>query len=173
MFLFRGNLGRLAYLGYMLLAVACGILVCLALLVVEFILALISEATTFDPRLSAYVSIVVAMTTIAWISLSVTTARIRNAGYPPLPFVGGYMILILLDFFVITQLTDLRFFYPFQDYTPIGGLSSIAFYLIAFCWPPKNEPEKPDLPALPAATAPAAATPRPSRVTFGRRAPSR
>jgi uncharacterized membrane protein YhaH (DUF805 family) len=145
LFGFQGRLGRLPYLGWSAAAMFLLIAVAAFFLVVGIGLAGATSPDGAGPKilggLMALTSLVVGM----WTSLALSAKRIRDTGFAPLPVIIGFLLLTLVDALILTRLTGVRFFWPFAQYTPLGGLAAIAGMVFLLCWPsaPARLPDAP------------------------------
>jgi uncharacterized membrane protein YhaH (DUF805 family) len=133
LFEFRGHLGRLAYLGWTIAAIGLVAVASVAAAVLSVPLMMV-----FAPlRLLVVLPVVIFS---VWCSLALMTRRIRDTGLPPLPVIGAVVFVQLADVLVITGLTDMRFFPPFQQSTPLGGFVTVVFGIFLLLWPSEDLP---------------------------------
>jgi uncharacterized membrane protein YhaH (DUF805 family) len=140
LFSFRGRLSRLAYLGW-----SCAAMALTAAIGVAFILLGAMSAHRFSASgrgPAALGTLMAATMTIAagWSGLALAARRIRDAGYEPLVVIAIFLGLAALDSLVITRLTDIRFFRPFDNQTPFGGILCTTYFLLLTLWPSVSDP---------------------------------
>jgi uncharacterized membrane protein YhaH (DUF805 family) len=71
----------------------------------------------------------------AWINCALQAKRIRDIGIPPMLVMVTVTAIIIVDAAVLTQLTEMRFFWPFHQNTPLGGLINAAYLAMLLFWP--------------------------------------
>jgi uncharacterized membrane protein YhaH (DUF805 family) len=144
LFGFQGRLARLAFLGWNLAAMALVAAIALAYLALgtglSGLLSGIRGAPTF---FGAATGLTCAAAGI-WMTLALTTKRVRDIGLAPLPLVVAATAVLMVDHYSLTRLTELRFFPPFANYTPLGGLLAFTWLVLLICWPGKTMPESDD-----------------------------
>jgi uncharacterized membrane protein YhaH (DUF805 family) len=135
LFDFRGRLSRRAYLGWSLVAIALTTALAVALLMLGAILAVLHVDPKAGPRVLGIAMAVVTTLVALWTSLALAARRIRDIGQNPLAILGLYVGIVLLDGQILTRLTEVRFFWPFDAQTPVGALAGIALLLVLLLWP--------------------------------------
>jgi uncharacterized membrane protein YhaH (DUF805 family) len=143
LFGFQGRLGRLPYLGWSVAAMFLLIAVVAFFLIVGIGLAGATSAYGAGPKILGGLMALTSMVVGAWTTLALSAKRIRDTGFAPLPVIIGFVLLSLVDALILTRLTGVRFFWPFAQYTPLGGLAGIAGTVFLFCWPsaPARSPD--------------------------------
>jgi uncharacterized membrane protein YhaH (DUF805 family) len=78
-----------------------------------------------------------------WITCCLQAKRLRDIGLPPLPVIAALTVISLVDMFVLTGLTSLRFVWPFLWNTPIGGSINAVYYVALMFWPSAEASSEP------------------------------
>lgn len=76
--------------------------------------------------------------------------------------IGIWVTLGILDAAIFARLTDLRFFWPFDQQTPIAGLVSVAAMVFMFFWPSQTDEDSGSSGSVPAQADPVPVRPNPS-----------
>ena len=134
LFGFRGHLGRLAFLGWNLAGMALVGAITVAFLVLGAGLAVVG-VPSWGATILGLVMALTAGGAGIWMSLALLGKRVRDTGLAPLLLVVGTIILLAVDQAVLTRFTDLRFFSPFAQHTPLGGLLATGSIIFVVCWP--------------------------------------
>jgi uncharacterized membrane protein YhaH (DUF805 family) len=132
---FRGQLGRLAFLGWMAVATILVLVVSMLFLAAGAVLAGILPADGGAPRVLGMSMAVAAFVIGVWSTLALHAKRLRDMGFGPLKWMIGVTALMAADQWLLTQVTDLRFFPPLSQYTPLGGLVGAAYLMMLLLWP--------------------------------------
>jgi uncharacterized membrane protein YhaH (DUF805 family)/TPR repeat protein len=140
LFGFRGRLGRLAFLGWNLVA-----LVLVATLAVAFLILGVgfSGIHSLASGARAILGVLIAVTAGGigiWTALALTAKRLRDTGLAPLPVIVGAAVLFTFDYFILTRFTGVRFFSPFAGHTLPGGLLATGWVVFLICWPGASGP---------------------------------
>jgi uncharacterized membrane protein YhaH (DUF805 family)/TPR repeat protein len=136
LFGFQGRLQRLAFLGWNL----AGMILVGAIAVGFLILgAVFSQAGGAATVLGVLMALSCGGTGI-WMTLALTAKRIRDIGLAPLPVMIAAIVLLTFDYYFLTGLTGVRFFSPFGQYTPLGGLFAAGSMVLLICWPSATGP---------------------------------
>ena len=152
MFSFNGRLGRLAFIGWTLAATFLVFVITFSFLLFGSVLAGFFSAEGNGPYLLGTAMAFVALIIGLWTTLALQAQRIQDIGLRPLTWMLVVSIIMVSDQAFLTPLTDLRFFPPLAQYTPLGGFAATAYMIVLLCWPGVTE----------ATTEPEAAPPRQS-----------
>ena len=134
-FVFNGKLGRVAFLGWMLAATLLVFTITFVFLMLGGVLAGFLSAYGSGPYILGTAMALTALVIGIWSALALQTKRIRDMGYRPLTWMLVVSIVMMIDQWALTPLTDVRFFPPFAQYTPLGGLTAAAYLILLMCWP--------------------------------------
>lgn len=141
LFFFSGRMGRLAYLGWNVVA--------LVLMAVGAFATGIFGAFSLGPGGAGSAGFVAMMVPVfvfaVWISVALMVKRLRDMGFAPWIWTVGFVVVIVVDQFLLSHYIRARFIPPFQDQTPIGGFVLTAFTILLLLWPPADDAE--ELPA--------------------------
>lgn len=162
MFSFNGRLGRLAFIGWTLAATFLVFVITFSFLLFGILLAGFFSAEGNGPYLLGTAMAFVALIVGLWTTLALQAKRIQDIGLRPLTWMLLVSIIMVSDQAFLTPLTDLRFFPPLAQYTPLGGLAAAAYMIVLLCWPgvaeattePEAAAEPERRPARPAISAP-------------------
>ena len=136
---FRGQLGRLAFLGWTGAATILVFVVTMVFLAAGGVLAGILPADGGGPRILGLSMAVAAFVIGIWSTLALQAKRLRDIGLGPLKWMIGVTALLMVDQWALTHVTDLRFFPPLSHYTPLGGLICVAYMIVLLLWPSAEE----------------------------------
>lgn len=140
LFGFQGRLGRLAFLGWNLAAMALVAAIAVAFLILGAGLSQVLSPASGGPQILGVMTAVTAGGVGIWTALALTAKRVRDTGLAPLPWIAGAIILLTLDQTILTRFTELRFFAPFAGHTPLGGLLATGWFAFLVCWPDDASP---------------------------------
>jgi uncharacterized membrane protein YhaH (DUF805 family) len=158
-FSFRGRLGRVAFLGWMAAATALVFVIAFLFLALGGVLAGTFSADGAGPHMLGMVMGVTAAAVGIWTTLALQTKRISDMGFRPLTWMLGVTVVMMADQWLLTQFTDLRFFPPFHQYTPLGGFAAATYMVVLLLWPSAEEPQAtPSSAPRPTRTAPSPAS---------------
>ena len=147
-FSFHGRLGRLAFIGWTVAATAVVLGVTLLFLMLGAALAGSFSAEGATPHILGIAMGLAAVIIGIWSALALQAKRLRDMGFRPLAWMLGITVVMMADQWLLTQFTDLRFFPPFQQYTPLGGFAAAAYMIVLLFWPSAEEPQA-DAPSEP------------------------
>jgi uncharacterized membrane protein YhaH (DUF805 family) len=145
LFGFQGRLARLAFLGWNLAGMALVAVMAVAFLVLGAGLSGLLSGLHGAPAILGAITGLSCGVAGIWTTLALTTKRIRDVGLAPWPLIIGATAILMVDYYSLTRLTEVRFFAPFAKYTPLGGLFAVAWIAFLICWPSASEPV-PDAP---------------------------
>src|SRR5207247_582691 len=91
------------------------------------------------PRILGFLMAVTATVIGIWSTLALQAKRLRDIGFSPLKWMIGVTALLMADQWLLTHVTDLRFFPPLSQYTPLGGLVCAAYMVVLLLWPSAEE----------------------------------
>jgi uncharacterized membrane protein YhaH (DUF805 family) len=180
-FSFHGRLGRLAFIGWTLAAIAVVFGVTLLFLLLGSVLAGSFSAAGAGPHILGIAMGLAAVIIGIWTTLALQAKRLRDMGFRPLTWILGATVVMMADQWLLTQFTVLRFFPPLQQYTPLGGFIAAAYMIMLLLWPSAEEPQaiapqppesrrpRTDLPAPASPTLLATPSQRQPRTEFGLR----
>jgi TPR repeat protein/uncharacterized membrane protein YhaH (DUF805 family) len=140
LFGFEGRLGRLAFLGWNLAAFILVAAIAVAFLMLGAGLSLVLSRSSGAPQILGMIMGVTAGAAGIWTALALAVKRVRDTGMAPWPVIIGVILLLALDHIIIARITDVRFFSPFANQTPLGGVLATAWFVFLFCWPGDASP---------------------------------
>lgn len=146
-FSFHGRLGRLAFLGWMAAATVLVFILAFTFIAFGAVLAGIFSAGGTGPQILGMAMGGTAAIIGIWTTLALQAKRIRDMGFRPLAWMAGVTVAMMADQWFLTQVTELRFFPPFAQYTPLGGFLAAAYMIVLLLWPSAEESE--DIPVAP------------------------
>jgi uncharacterized membrane protein YhaH (DUF805 family) len=149
-----GRLGRAGYAGRLAVVLALFLLVALA---AEYVFGLTLAEETDPGLFREAVPNAAVLLLFYWVLLALAVQRIRDMGFPPLPWIAALIALELLEYALFPRLFAARLPEPLETMTLPGGLLSIAALLWLLFWPGAS----PDADAT--ASAPSSARPNPAR----------
>lgn len=134
LFGFDGHLGRLAYLGMLLVQ---AVMLFVIGFVAGFVGAVLGVTMGGGARGGLGFGLVMLPVFVVslWSSVALMVKRVRDTGLPPWLVVGAAFLLCALDAAVVTRFTGLRFFPPLAYMTPFGGFVTVAFTVFLLGWP--------------------------------------
>ncbi|HXO70063.1 MAG TPA: DUF805 domain-containing protein, partial [Bradyrhizobium sp.] len=135
LFKFQGRLGRLAFLGWNLAALALVAAIVVAFLILGAGLSLVLSPSSGGPQVLGLMTVVTGAGAAIWTTLALTVKRVRDTGLAPWPVTIGAILLLMVDYAFLTRFTDVRFFSPFAGQTPLGGLLATGWFAFLVCWP--------------------------------------
>jgi len=166
LFSFKGRLARLEFLGWSFAAIVAiwltaTFLVATAIVDFKNSGGLGTIAIVFLIGLAMCVALI-------WSGLALAVKRIRDIGYSPLLVIGALILYDIVDMAVLTYFIPMRAFWPFQQYTIIGGTVHLVYFAALLLLPSEGadvtaEPSSSDPPSR----AVAAPAPRPSMASAG------
>jgi uncharacterized membrane protein YhaH (DUF805 family) len=134
LFSFRGRIARLAYLGWSIAAFALVFAIGAAFLLLGAGLAAAGLAGA-GPRIVGLAMGSTMAAVAMWSGLALATRRVRDAGFDPVVIIGFAMTATIVDAVGLTRLTEVRFFWPLDQQTPVGALAAISYFLFVLLWP--------------------------------------
>src|ERR1700754_2392317 len=134
LFKFQGRLGRLAFLGWNLAALALVAAIVVAFLILGAGLSLVLSPSSGGPQVLGLMTVVTGAGAAIWTTLALTVKRVRDTGLAPWPVTIGAILLLMVDYAFLTRFTDVRFFSPFAGQTPLGGLLATGWFAFLVCW---------------------------------------
>jgi uncharacterized membrane protein YhaH (DUF805 family) len=140
-FSFKGRLGRLAFLGWTAVATFLVFIIGVGFLLSGGVTAVFFSAVDSGPYILGVLMGLTAAVVGIWTTLALQAKRIRDMGFRPLPWMLSVSAVMIADQWLLTHLTDVRFFPPLAQYTPLGGLSAVAYMIVLLCWPSVEEPQ--------------------------------
>jgi uncharacterized membrane protein YhaH (DUF805 family)/TPR repeat protein len=139
LFRFHGRLGRLAFLGWNLVAMAVVTGIVVAFVAIGAGFAALGVGSGGAASRLGLVTVLAAGSAAVWMTLALVSKRLRDIGLVPWPLLIAAALLLAVDALGLTRLTDLRFFAPFAGHTPLGGLLATGATIFLACWPGRSE----------------------------------
>jgi uncharacterized membrane protein YhaH (DUF805 family) len=139
LFSFHGRMARLEFLGWSIASLAT-VFVTTAILVFGGILGAKGlHAGKAQAMVLVFILSAVMFVMAMWSSLAICAKRIRDMGLSPLVVLGVLIVFDIVDALVLTRYTSARFFWPFAQYTMVGGIVNVAALAAMLFWPGQGE----------------------------------
>jgi uncharacterized membrane protein YhaH (DUF805 family) len=168
LFSFRGRLTRLEFLGWSVAAILLLVVITVVLVAASVIGAKELGAGVGAGALGLIMGLAMAIAYI-WCGLALAAKRIRDIGWSPLIVITSLILFEIIDMVILTRLIPVRYLWPLDQHTIVGGVVNLAYLGALLFWPSQDTDASPAEPS--ARTAPSA--PRPSMPMPSARAPRR
>ena len=168
LFSFRGRLTRLEFLGWSVAAILLLVVTAVVLVAASVVGAKDLRAGAGAGVLGLIIGLGMAVAYI-WCGLALAAKRIRDIGWSPLIVITSLILFEIVDIVMLTRLIPVRYLWPLDQHTIVGGVVNLAYFGALLFWPSQDTDASPAEPS--ARTAPG--SPRPSIPMPSARAPRR
>jgi uncharacterized membrane protein YhaH (DUF805 family) len=166
LFSFKGRLARLEFLGWSFAAIIAIWLTTTFLVATAIIQFKAAGGGLGTIAIVLLIGLAMCVALI-WSGLALAVKRIRDIGYSPLLVIGALFLYNIVDALVLTYLIPMRAFWPFEQYTIIGGLVNLVYGAALLLLPSEGADVTPESSSDAPPRAAAPSPPRPSMAQAG------